>query len=111
LQIILELCLCVFGILGISSKSLIPPPISSLSPTPYRNNPKNNTAALAFEKQATIGNDHNYLPSPYKFILKRLPYLSNFFSKILPSNYLTIFNNYLTKGIINPPTLSPIFVG
>jgi hypothetical protein len=34
LQIILELCHCVCGILGISSKSLIPPPISSLSPTP-----------------------------------------------------------------------------
>jgi hypothetical protein len=38
LQIILELCLCVFGILGISSKSLIPPPISSLSPTPTYGN-------------------------------------------------------------------------
>jgi hypothetical protein len=37
LQIILKLCHWVCGILGISSKSLIPPPISSLSPTPFRN--------------------------------------------------------------------------
>jgi hypothetical protein len=36
---------------------------------------------LAFEKQASTGNHHNYPPLPYKLSWKRLPYLLKLFPK------------------------------